>query len=172
VRISQCERRCLILQDVQPRKRKTSMSLLTPWNRVLEQLIVAHLLKKIARISCNPKASYRVHNTPPLVPIPSQINPIHTFPLYFPMIHSKHHWTLFTFIPSVPRCKIILSKYSLVFHFIIPVSAFQEASAQTFPHQNSEFVSCFSRPLSLIFNFSLYNPIVEDKFEVHAGAPI
>jgi hypothetical protein len=35
----------------------------------------------------NPKAHYRVHDSPPLVPILGKINPAHITPSYFPKIH-------------------------------------------------------------------------------------
>jgi hypothetical protein len=35
-----------------------------------------------------PVSSYRVHKSPPLAPILSQMRPVHTFPPYFPKIRS------------------------------------------------------------------------------------
>jgi hypothetical protein len=52
---------------------------LTPWNRVLlEKLIVRSARQEIPRLLQNPTVYYCVHNSPPLVLIPNQINPIHT----------------------------------------------------------------------------------------------
>jgi hypothetical protein len=44
---------------------------------------------KIPRLSWDQKFHYRIYNSPPLVPILSQMYLAHTFPSYFPKIHSN-----------------------------------------------------------------------------------
>jgi len=70
-------------------KRKSNDHLVnwsTLWSRVLpEKLTVTQLFKKF-HLLCNPKFHYRVQENPSLVPILSQMNPVHTFPPYFPKI--------------------------------------------------------------------------------------
>jgi hypothetical protein len=55
----------------------------------------------------NPKVHYRVHNRPPLAPILNHMNPIHTFPPYFPEISCN------IIFPSTPRS----AEWSLPFRF-------------------------------------------------------
>jgi hypothetical protein len=43
--------------------------------------------QEISRLLWNPKVHYRVHNSPPLLPILSQLHAVHTFLLYFSNIH-------------------------------------------------------------------------------------
>jgi hypothetical protein len=62
--------------------------LLTPWCRILfKQLIVTQLVKKYPAFLWNPKVHYRVHTSPPLDPILSQLNPVRHIDPYLPKVH-------------------------------------------------------------------------------------
>jgi hypothetical protein len=61
----------------------------TPWSRVLLQKLSHSATQEIPRLLWNSKFHYRVHNSPPLVPFPSQLHPVQTFPPCFPKFHSN-----------------------------------------------------------------------------------
>jgi len=58
------------------------------------------LSQGISRILRNPEVHCHFHNSPPPVPILSHINPIHTFPHYFPNMHSNIIFPSMISLPS------------------------------------------------------------------------
>jgi hypothetical protein len=80
--------------------------ILTAWCSILfQKLIVIQLVKKYPAFLWNPKVHYRVHTSPPLDPILSQLNPV------LPIDHSLSKVNLNVILPPTPRS----SQLSLTF---------------------------------------------------------
>jgi hypothetical protein len=71
----------------------------------LKKLIVTQLVKKYLAFLWNLKVHYRVHKSPPLDPILSQLNPVCPVDSYLPKVH------LIVILPPTPRS----SQWSLTF---------------------------------------------------------
>jgi hypothetical protein len=86
---------------------------LTPRSGVhFQKLTVTQLVKKSPAFHGTRKVHYRVHKSLPLVPILSQMNPVHTFPPFFPKIHSN------IIFPSTARSSEWLPSLQ-VFHLLL-----------------------------------------------------
>jgi hypothetical protein len=78
-----------------------SMEHSPPWKATSRSV-----LQEIPLLLWNPKVQYQFHKRPPLVPVLSQMHPVHIFPRYFSEIHSN-------ILSSTPRS----SEWSLSFRF-------------------------------------------------------
>jgi hypothetical protein len=68
-------------------------------------------------ISWNPKVHYRVHQSPPLVPILSQINPVHITQSYF----SKIHFNIIPYLPLDLPSGLRISSFPTKILYYIPI---------------------------------------------------
>jgi hypothetical protein len=75
--------------------------------------------QEIPRIWRNPKVYYRVHKEPSLVPILSQMHPVHIVPYYFPKIHSN---IIFSSTSGVLLKKLIVTQSRNSPHLMEPKS--------------------------------------------------
>jgi hypothetical protein len=72
--------------------------LFTPWCRILfEKLAFTQLVRKYSAFLLNPKVHYRVHTSPPLDHILSQLNSVHPMDPFLPKVH------LNVILPPTPR---------------------------------------------------------------------
>jgi hypothetical protein len=89
-------------------------------SRILEKPPVAQLLKKFPTFM-QPEGSLRVHQRPPLVPILSQINPVHTTPSYLSSILHEDLTNQLHGAEPFLRNRQLISVYSRTSqHFIQP----------------------------------------------------
>jgi hypothetical protein len=69
--------------------------------------------QEIHRLLWNPKVQYHVHNNPPLVPILTQIHPVHIFSPYFPNVRSN---IILQSMPRPSECSVYKEIYRLHNH--------------------------------------------------------
>jgi hypothetical protein len=64
---------------------------------------VANSVKKLPRLLSKPKVHYRVYKSLPILPILSQMHPVHNLLPYFPKMHSD---IIFPFTPRSSECSL------------------------------------------------------------------
>jgi hypothetical protein len=120
--------------------------------------------QQIANIFGNPKVHYRVHNSPPLVPALSQINPVHTH-----SILSKNHLII---IPTTPRLPsgLFPSGFSteILYTFLfLPSACYMSCKSHPawFDHSNYiwrrvQFIQLLHPKMSLFSNDFAFSPLL------------
>jgi hypothetical protein len=116
----------------------------------------------ISCLLCNQKVHYRVNNSPPMVPILSQMNPVHIFTPYFPKIHSN------IILPSTPRC----TEWSFPFRFsnLSTVSIFLLSHRYRIPRPSHPPWEAKSNSASQEIPCPLWTPYVH--YCVHKSPPL
>jgi hypothetical protein len=77
--------------------------------------------QEVSRLLWNPKVHYLIHTILPLVPVPSQINLVHTLQPHFPEIHFS------IIFPSIPRSSEWFLPFRLTIKIIVWTSHLSHA---------------------------------------------
>jgi hypothetical protein len=105
----------------------TDAYVLTPWCKTLfEKLIVTQVVKNILLSLWNQKVHYRVHKSPPLYTILSQLNPVRPIDPCLPKAQ------LNVIFSPTPRTKTYLC---LIKHHVIKAVGLRYSSTHSLPRQ-------------------------------------